>query len=870
MRADESQRSDHVIPDLVWHRLIARDLERRQVLTAVTARRGVVVVGPTGVGKTTLVAAVARVLDVARFEVTWTTATEAGREVPFGALSRLFGDLDRVDPALVHSRVAAELAGRAGSRTPVLVVDDAHCLDAPAAGVVLNLAGTGNVRLVLTVRADVPPPDAVVALWKDGYLGRLDVVPFDSRGTAELMRTLLRGDVSFPAVALLQHWTGGSPRLLTELVRHGRSVGHLVQQGGLWWWRGRLTVPADLADRLTARLDGLDAASLEAVTVAATGEPLPLTTLEALAPGAVEDLEEKRLLRTDGDGAEVMVRTESPILGAAIRHRLPPARRRRIATTLLAATSHPEASTGARWLLDAGPPVDGRLLLGACQATLFHDPELAAALGRRAVTESGGVAAAIGLADALVEAGAATEARLVLERARDAARSATGRLLPAIALAGHRCWVDRDPLGAHDELLALRFMAAHPAARDELDGVDAIVLLFSGRPAQALRLAERLLSRSRTSRGAVRAKLTRAVALTLIGRTSDAADAAESLLADLSDGTAGLPYAVGMGTAALALARLWSGSVDLVPMADPVLGRWPCGAEPGLVATPWSLFDGYARLIIGGPRGAVTRLREAVVQQAGGHRLFHSEASAWLALCLAQAGQPDEAERVLREHPPDRVAVVPGIASLAASAVAMARGDVASATAEIDAAISSAHAAGCWTVELDYLAYAADLPGPLTRPDLVERITVALGHVDAPRLTARGAAAVALVHRDGPELLEHATRLERVGLRRQAWILAESATNVLTARQDSRRATAVVLAARLRHSLGLSTQAAAQPTLTAREAEITRLAAGGLPDREIARRLVISVRTVESHLARAYHKLGVHSRDELPTTATPW
>ena len=51
--------------------------------------------------------------------------------------------------------------------------------------------------------------------------------------------------------------------------------------------------------------------------------------------------------------------------------------------------------------------------------------------------------------------------------------------------------------------------------------------------------------------------------------------------------------------------------------------------------------------------------------------------------------------------------------------------------------------------------------------------------------------------------------------------------------------------------------------LTARESEVAGLAAGGLADREIAARLVVSVRTVESHLARVYRKLGIGSRGEL-------
>ena len=51
--------------------------------------------------------------------------------------------------------------------------------------------------------------------------------------------------------------------------------------------------------------------------------------------------------------------------------------------------------------------------------------------------------------------------------------------------------------------------------------------------------------------------------------------------------------------------------------------------------------------------------------------------------------------------------------------------------------------------------------------------------------------------------------------------------------------------------------------LTRREAEIAQLAAQGMRDKDIADELVLSVRTVESHLATAYRKLGIASRREL-------
>lgn len=69
------------------------------------------------------------------------------------------------------------------------------------------------------------------------------------------------------------------------------------------------------------------------------------------------------------------------------------------------------------------------------------------------------------------------------------------------------------------------------------------------------------------------------------------------------------------------------------------------------------------------------------------------------------------------------------------------------------------------------------------------------------------------------------------------------------------------LASRVRATFDLPPPA--EHGLTTREHEIAALAAAGLSNLQISRRLVISVRTVECHLARAYHKLGVRSRREL-------
>jgi DNA-binding CsgD family transcriptional regulator len=60
------------------------------------------------------------------------------------------------------------------------------------------------------------------------------------------------------------------------------------------------------------------------------------------------------------------------------------------------------------------------------------------------------------------------------------------------------------------------------------------------------------------------------------------------------------------------------------------------------------------------------------------------------------------------------------------------------------------------------------------------------------------------------------------------------------------------------------TTAAANP-LTRRELEVASLAADGLQSREIARRLRISVRTVDNHLGSVYDKSGASGRQELAT-----
>ena len=51
--------------------------------------------------------------------------------------------------------------------------------------------------------------------------------------------------------------------------------------------------------------------------------------------------------------------------------------------------------------------------------------------------------------------------------------------------------------------------------------------------------------------------------------------------------------------------------------------------------------------------------------------------------------------------------------------------------------------------------------------------------------------------------------------------------------------------------------------MTSSERRVARMAADGMPNKEIAQALFVTVRTVEAHLHHAYLKLDISSRREL-------
>ncbi len=133
---------------------------------------------------------------------------------------------------------------------------------------------------------------------------------------------------------------------------------------------------------------------------------------------------------------------------------------------------------------------------------------------------------------------------------------------------------------------------------------------------------------------------------------------------------------------------------------------------------------------------------------------------------------------------------------------------------------------------------------------------------------------IPLFHRHGASLARQDTdglrsvadAFEDLGYVLYAAEAASQATRILRGRRDGRARAA---ATRAGHLAARCPEAATvtllrqRRTLTRREREVAELAGAGQPNKEIARRLSISTRTAENHLAMTYAKLGIHRRADL-------
>jgi DNA-binding NarL/FixJ family response regulator len=155
-------------------------------------------------------------------------------------------------------------------------------------------------------------------------------------------------------------------------------------------------------------------------------------------------------------------------------------------------------------------------------------------------------------------------------------------------------------------------------------------------------------------------------------------------------------------------------------------------------------------------------------------------------------------------------------------------------------------------------------------PHRAALIAAAGERCDAPLVAARVAHVGHRAARDAKGLMETVDAFQEIGASLYAAEAAAQAAELFV--RDGRSDSARRAAPRVRDLFPENQGGTLGPIdgldrdlveLTGREAQLVELASAGLSNQEIAQRLVLSVRTVESHLYRAMRKLGVSDRREL-------
>jgi DNA-binding CsgD family transcriptional regulator len=861
--------------------LVGRSKELTRLAGAVVDQRGVVIMGPAGVGKTTLATGYLELARKRGMAVARSSATRASQALPFGALAPFLpsdpgGDgLGREDRTDLLRRYARAVAETARGRPLVVFVDDAHLLDGGSATLVHQLALTGAATVLVTVRSGETAPDPVVALWKDALAERIEVGVLPDPDIEELLVTVLGGPVDTASLRQLADHCRGNPMVLRELVTGALDSGALGADGGIWRLRSELRLTARLVELVALRLVNLtdpERALLELVTV---GEPLGQAELARLAdPGSVEALERKGLITSQLDGRRAQVRLAHPVYGDAVRAGVSALRERALTRSLAEVI----ATTGGRRREDTlrlaslrlagGGGSAGLLGAGAIAARARHDHSLAERLARAAIAEGAGFGARFVAAEAAHFQGRPAQAERELAALTGDAASDAERARVALLRFDNAFLLQ----GRIPDLRLLDDAAdaiADPFWRDELLNRRPFVMSSSRGPRAVVETASSSL-RHPGSGPLTAMHVTVFYSLARLGRLDEAILLLDPAPASGALPAPGEPWEQWALFAARVAALIWAGRLreaeELLTRAHGLVIDQPT-AEASAFVAGWLA---VLHLEQGRPVSAFRRASESytLFQQLG--RTFNAQ---WpytaAAQALAVAGHGGRAAETLAAL--DALGL-PAVLNNEAD-VMQARAWAAAADGDLPAARRQLEAAADLGEEIGDMIGAVGALHGLARlghaRQVSGRLSALATQVDGDLVAGRAAYASALAARDSEALGKVAGDFEDLGtILYAAEARAEAAVLLRRAGETRQAAAAEQKAARL---LARCEGAATPPLrlitarvrLTAGELDTAVQAAAGRSNKQIAADMQLSVRTVESHLQRAYEKLGISGRREL-------
>jgi DNA-binding CsgD family transcriptional regulator len=238
-------------------------------------------------------------------------------------------------------------------------------------------------------------------------------------------------------------------------------------------------------------------------------------------------------------------------------------------------------------------------------------------------------------------------------------------------------------------------------------------------------------------------------------------------------------------------------------------------------------------------------------------------------VAAVEGGDPDEARRLagaLAALGPHPAVVFDGALPRVEAALLRAEGRVDDARARLLAAADEA------AESEDRVEEAAALYDVVRSrragPEVVDRLAGLAGVVDGEWVVVYAAHGRGALEGDGAALAATASTFEGLGAMALAAGAARDAADAFASAGDQRASARLAVEATRLGALTETAMATAAglggaDPLTRREREVAELAAKGLTSKVIGERLYVSTRTVESHLLRAYTKLGVRTRAEL-------
>ncbi|MDT5092868.1 MAG: hypothetical protein QOH60_2231 [Mycobacterium sp.] len=841
-----------------------------RTLTSSGKHTGVVIVGAAGVGKTTLAREVLARAETGGDRTDWIVGTESARSLPLGAFaSSLGGAMSEPLPdvrRIINSFVAHQLRGRA-----LIGVDDAHLLDGLSAHVVHQLAHSRGARLVVTVRRGADEPDAVTALWKDGLLARLDLEPLSEAATRAVMEAQLGGPVHTRSARRFWKLTGGNALFLHQLIKDQAAAGRLRRVAGVWMAdEGAATSPS-VTDIVGREMGRLSPGVATVVDVLSQAEPLGVDVLcDLVRRRDLEQAEHQRLVAVERTAGALMARLAHPLFGeirrGAAGEMYLSKIRGKLATRLGKDGDRDIYATVRRALLTLEsdlPPEPDLYVDAARSAMTLLDLDLADRFGRAAADAGASEAQGI-VAMNLVMLGRGQEAEDVLSAMTFS--DADERHFWATVRAANLTWMLSRPADAADILARLAATAESENQIAEREAVEACVDAVFARCRSATQKTRAALDSGALSDfHAMLASLALTMAMGALGDVDGLVEVADTALRRATTSFQASPMRFWYAGVYARACRLTGRIEEFVATAQRLADD--ARDVPGVAYANLALLSGNAALVRGDVSSAVRLLREALAGAESHSVTTGLRAASCFALAEAYAklGLDSAAREALAavRVPDDYLYMHTGYAVAKGWALAAA-GSLSEAVAVVAAAAQDARDRDQPTHELVCFQAAAqwgDGSGAVRARELADALDLPFSDIIA-RYTE------SLKSADGEGLLAVANDYRALGDRATAADVAAQAAAVFTRGQRrSRGLYAAAIAQQLAEECGgLQTPAQRSPLgvpLTGRQRDVIELVVAGLSNREIADRLVMSVRTVEGHVYRACQRVGAQTREQL-------